>query len=130
MISDPLADFLTQVRNAVRAHKGEVIAPYSRLKSDVAHIFKNEGYVDEVELVSEGPKRYLKVRLKGRLHGRAITAIRRISRPGRRHYVNSREIPRVLGGLGTAVLSTSRGVLSDREARKQNVGGEVLCYIS
>jgi small subunit ribosomal protein S8 len=130
MTHDPLADFLTQVRNAARANKPEVISSFSRLKNDVAHLFKREGYVDDVQLVTEGKKQFIKVSLKHAAQARPITAIRRVSRPGRRHYISSREIPRVLGGLGTAIISTSRGVMTDHDARKQSVGGEVLCYIS
>ncbi len=129
MVTDPIADFLTSVRNAARAGKVEIRVPHSRIKSDIAHVFKNEGYLREVELVKEGNKRWLRLELKVDAAKRAITGIRRVSRPGLRRYVEARGIPRVLGGLGVSVISTSRGVMSGREARKENVGGEVLCYI-
>ena len=129
MLTDPIADFLTQLRNAVRAGKAEMTCPYSRLKSDIAHIFKDEGYVRGAELVRNEGKSWLRVELKSGGRQRAIEGIRRISRPGLRRYVGASEVPRVLGGLGTAVLSTPKGVMTGTEARRQNVGGEVLCYI-
>jgi small subunit ribosomal protein S8 len=129
MLTDPIADFLTQMRNAVRAGKVEMTCPYSRLKSDIAHIFKDEGYVRGAELVRKENKNFLRVELKSGGRQRAIEGIRRISRPGLRRYVGACEVPRVLGGLGTAVISTPKGVMTGSEARRQNVGGEVLCYI-
>ncbi|MEZ5405369.1 MAG: 30S ribosomal protein S8 [Verrucomicrobiia bacterium] len=130
MVTDPVADFLTQLRNAARANKSEVIAPYSNLKNDIAKIFKQEGYLQDVEVVKKGNKADLKVTLKTSSRRGPITQIIRISKPGRRRYVGSQEIPKVLGGLGVAVVSTSRGIMSGHEARKQKVGGELLCYIA
>ena len=130
MVTDPVADFLTQLRNAARAHKEEVVAPYSKLKNDVALIFKREGYLQEVEKLQEGQKAHLKVTLKKASRRGPITQIIRISKPGYRRYVGAKEIPKVLGGLGVAVLSTSHGIMSGHEARKQNIGGELLCYIA
>ncbi|MBX7158072.1 MAG: 30S ribosomal protein S8 [Verrucomicrobiae bacterium] len=130
MVTDPVADFLTQLRNAARANKSEVIAPYSNLKNDIAKIFKQEGYLQEVEVLKKGNKADLKITLKTSSRRGPITQIIRISKPGRRRYVGSQEIPKVLGGLGVAVVSTSRGIMSGHEARKQKVGGELLCYIA
>jgi small subunit ribosomal protein S8 len=130
MVTDPVADFLTQLRNAARANKSEVISPYSNLKNDIAKIFKQEGYLQEVEVVKNGNKSDLKITLKTAARRGPITQIIRISKPGRRRYVGSQEIPKVLGGLGVAIVSTSRGVMSGHEARKQKVGGELLCYIA
>ena len=133
MQSDPLADFLTCIRNAARASKSEVRVPWSRMRSDVAHILKNEGYVLEVEKVSDkeakAGKPELRVKLRGTGKTRAITQITRISKPGRRQYVGADEIPRVLGGLGIAVVSTPRGVMAGHQAKKQNLGGELLLTV-
>lgn len=130
MQTDPLADFLTTIRNASNASKAECSTPYSRMKSDVAHVLKSEGYIEEVELNKDGARQSIKVTLKGRTAGvKPIRGIRRISKPGLRRYVGATEIPKVLGGLGCAVLSTPKGVLSGQEAKKQNVGGELLLYI-
>ena len=130
MVTDPVANFLTQLRNAARANKSEVVAPYSKLKNDIALIFKREGYVQEIEVLKDGSKFSLKVTLKNSSRRGPITQIIRISKPGYRRYVGAQEIPKVLGGLGVSVLSTSRGVMSGHEAKKQNIGGELLCYIS
>ena len=130
MQTDPLADFLTQIRNALRARKAEVRAPYSKMKAAVAEILKKDGYIEDFSLTKENDRPMLAIQLKyGPKHERAILGLRRISTPGRRRYVGARDIPRVLSGLGIAILSTSRGVLSGHEARKQNVGGELLAYV-
>jgi small subunit ribosomal protein S8 len=134
MQTDPLADFLTTIRNAARASKSEILVPWSRMRSDVAHILKNEGYVTEVEKVADkdakkGGKPTLRVKLRGTGKTRAITQITRISKPGRRQYVGSQEIPRVLGGMGIAVVSTPRGVMAGHQAKKQNLGGELLLTV-
>jgi small subunit ribosomal protein S8 len=130
MQTDPLADFLTQIRNATAASKQECVTSYSRLKSDVAHVLKQEGYIQDFELTKDGARQSLKVILKGRINGlKPIRGIRRVSKPGLRRYVGVSEIPKVLGGLGCAVLSTPKGVLSGQEAKKQNVGGELLLVI-
>ena len=132
MQTDPLADFLTTIRNASRSSKIEINVPWSRMRSDVAHVLKNEGYVLEVEKVtdkaSEG-KPVLRVKLRGLGKSRSITQITRISKPGRRQYVGSQEIPRVLGGMGIAVVSTPRGVMAGHQAKKQNLGGELLLTV-
>jgi len=133
MQTDPLADFLTTIRNAARASKSEIRVPWSRMRSDVAHILKNEGYVLEVEKVTDDKakagKPELRVKLRGQGKTRAITQITRISKPGRRQYVGSQEIPRVLGGMGISVVSTPRGVMAGHQAKKQNLGGELLLTV-
>jgi small subunit ribosomal protein S8 len=133
MQTDPLADFLTIIRNASRASKSEIRVPWSRMRSDVAHILKNEGYALEVEKVSDekskAGKPELRVKLRGQGKTRAITQITRISKPGRRQYVGSQEIPRVLGGMGISVISTPRGVMAGHQAKKQNLGGELLLTV-
>ncbi|MCZ7639208.1 MAG: 30S ribosomal protein S8 [Verrucomicrobia bacterium] len=127
-MTDPIADFLTRLRNANRALLPSVELPHSRLKEGIARILLREGYLADCTV--EGNK-LKKLRLKLKYQGRqgVITGLRRVSRPGLRHYANVGQIPRVLGGLGVAVLSTSRGVMTGTEARKQNLGGEVLCYV-
>ena len=132
MQTDPLADFLTIIRNASRSSKSEVVVPWSRMRSDVAHVLKNEGYLLEVEKVSDRAavgKPQLRVTLRGQGRSRSITAITRISKPGRRQYVGSKEIPRVLGGMGISVVSTPRGVMAGHQAKKQNLGGELLLTV-
>ena len=133
MQTDPLADFLTCIRNAARASKSEVRVPWSRMRSDVAHILKNEGYVTDVEKVNDekakAGKPELLVKLRGQGKTRAITQITRISKPGRRQYVGADEIPRVLGGMGISVVSTPRGVMAGHQAKKQNLGGELLLTV-
>ena len=132
MQTDPLGDFLTTIRNASRASKSEIRVPWSRMRSDVAHILKNEGYLIEVEKVSEkatAGKPELRLKLRGAGKSRAITQITRVSKPGRRQYVGAREIPRVLGGMGISVVSTPRGVMAGHQAKKQNLGGELLLTV-
>jgi len=132
MQTDPLADFLTTIRNAARAAKSEVLVPWSRMRSDVAHILKNEGYVLEVEKVSDKEskaKSVLRLKLRGIGKSRSIHQITRISKPGRRQYVGAKEIPRVLGGMGISVVSTPRGVMAGHQAKKQNLGGELLLTV-
>ncbi len=128
-MNDPIADMLTRLRNATASRKSELSMPYSKLKSEVAKILKKEGYITDYELDTKGTHPELKIRTKFVNKTSAIAGLKRVSRPGLRRYVGAGEIPRVLGGMGIAVLSTPRGVLSGHEARKQNVGGEVLAYI-
>jgi small subunit ribosomal protein S8 len=131
MQSDPLADFLSSLRNASLAGKATILVPSSRLKFDVAKVLQREGYLSDVEVLTENKaKPVLKIGLKGTGRAGAIQQIARVSRPGRRVYAGSAEIPRVLGGLGVAVVSTSRGVMAGHQARKQKLGGEVLLTIS
>ena len=128
MNTDPIADFLTRLRNASRARKADLLVPYSRMKADIASILKKEGYVSDFEVKSEG-RPQLRVVTKFADKTPAITGLKRVSRPGLRRYVGADDIPRVLGGMGISILSTPRGVLSGREARRQKVGGELLAYV-
>ncbi|HRT04486.1 MAG TPA: 30S ribosomal protein S8 [Kiritimatiellia bacterium] len=128
--TDPIADMLTRIRNASRAGLPAAEMGHSRLKAEIARILKKEGYVADVAESDDAGKKRLRVVLKyGYDEKPIIQQIRRVSRPGLRRYVAAADVPRVRGGLGTAVLSTSRGIMSDREARAAHVGGEVLCQI-
>ena len=128
-VTDPIADFLTRVRNGARAQKQEVLIPYSKIKAEIARIFKEEGYISDYSVDTSGAHPRIKVINKLVDRSSAIAGLKRVSRPGLRRYVGAEEIPRVLGGMGVAILSTSRGILSGREARKQKVGGELLAYV-
>ena len=128
-VTDPIADFLARVRNGVRAQKPEVLIPYSKIKAEIARIFKEEGYISGYSVDTSGAHPQIKVVNKLVDRSSAIAGLKRVSRPGLRRYVGADEIPRVLGGMGLAILSTSRGILSGREARKQKVGGELLAYV-
>ena len=128
-LTDPIADFLTRIRNGARAQKPEVLVPYSRIKAEIARILKDEGYITDYTIDTSGAHPRIKITNKLANRSSAITGLRRVSRPGLRRYVGADEIPRVLGGMGLAILSTSRGVLSGRDARKQKLGGELLAYI-
>ncbi|MDI3525254.1 MAG: small subunit ribosomal protein [Candidatus Atribacteria bacterium] len=129
--TDPIADMLTRIRNALKARKGSVSIPASKLKIEIARIMKQEGYIEDYKVTdSDGPKRDLIIFLKyGPNRERVINGLRRISKPGLRVYVGKDEIPILLGGMGTVVVSTSKGVLTGKEARRLGVGGEVICYI-
>ncbi|GAB3295650.1 30S ribosomal protein S8 [Epidermidibacterium keratini] len=129
-MTDPIADMLTRVRNANSAYHDQVSMPHSKLKTHIAEILKQEGYIAAYE-VSEGEKgKVLNIELKyGPNRERSIAGVRRISKPGLRVYARSTELPKVLGGLGIAIISTSSGLLTDRQAGKQRVGGEVLAYV-
>jgi small subunit ribosomal protein S8 len=128
-LSDPIANMLTNLRNAIRAYKETVDVPSSRLSGKILEIFKGDGYIDDYRLLKTNAQGTYRIYLKYENKKSAISGLRRISRPGLRVYADKETLPRVLRGLGTAVVSTSRGVLSDREARKLKVGGEVLCFI-
>jgi small subunit ribosomal protein S8 len=130
MMTDPIADMLTRIRNGALARHDRVEMPHSRLKEHVAGVMKSEGYVDDVR-VSEGedPKTLTVVLRYGRDRQSAIDGLRRVSTPGRRVYVRHDRIARVVSGMGISILSTSRGVMTDREARRQRVGGELLCEV-
>ena len=128
-VTDPIADLLARVRNAAAAGKHEMFVPYSKMKNEIVRILKDEGYITEFWLDTEGAHPRIKITNKIANRTSAITGLKRVSRPGLRRYVGAQEIPRVLGGMGVAILSTSRGVMSGREAKKQNVGGELLAYI-
>ncbi len=135
MIVDPIADMLARIKNAQLSRKDEVYIPYSKLKEKIAEILKKEGYIEDY-VVSEkdkkGNQETLIIKLKyldDRNRKPAIMGLRRVSKPGRRIYVGVNEIPYVRKGLGTAILSTNKGILTDAEARKERVGGEILCYV-
>ena len=132
MVTDPIADMLTRIRNATMRRSRVVVMPASKLKTEVARVLKEEGFIDSYTLVQskDSPQPALRVRLRyDQNKAPVITALKRVSRPGRRTYVNRSEIPWVLSGLGVAVLSTPRGVMTGQQARKLGVGGEVLCHI-
>jgi len=127
-MTDPISDMLTRIRNAGRALRPVVAVPHSRVKENIAHILKQEGYVVGVAVEGKIP-RTINIKLKYQGKKNVIEGLRRISRPGLRHYVGTAEIPRVLGGLGVAVVSTSEGVMTGVQAKEKNLGGELLCYI-
>ncbi|MGC3988185.1 MAG: 30S ribosomal protein S8 [Chthoniobacteraceae bacterium] len=128
-LSDPIADFLTRLRNASRVSKVDVEVPYSKIKAELARILKEEGYITDFEVATEGVVPQIKITNKIVNRTPAITGLKRVSKPGLRRYVGATEVPRVLGGMGIAILSTPRGLLTGRDAKKQNVGGELLAYV-
>jgi small subunit ribosomal protein S8 len=127
-MTDPISDMLTRLRNAGRALRPTVEMPHSRVKENVAHILKREGYITDVAVDGAAVKT-IKIRMKYQGKKSVIEGLKRISRPGLRKYVGATEIPRVLGGLGVALISTPEGVMTGNQARKKNLGGEVLCYV-
>lgn len=130
VVTDPIADMLTRIRNALVAQKAIVEMPASKMKKSIAQILLEEGYIRGYDVVDDGLQGVLKITLKyGPDRQKAIAGLKRISRPGLRVYAKRDEIPKVLGGLGVAIVSTSKGVMTDRKARKEAVGGEVLAYI-
>ena len=129
-MTDPIADFLTRLRNANSAYHDEVKLPHSKLKANIAEILKREGYIADFRTEDAAVGKTLVVDLKyGPSRERSLAGIRRVSKPGLRVYARSQELPKVLGGLGVAIISTSQGLLTDRQARKRGVGGEVLAYV-
>jgi small subunit ribosomal protein S8 len=132
-MTDPIADFLARIRNGIRARKHNVECPRSSIKLRIAEILRDEGFVQAVSTVEDKKQGVMKLELRydGRPSeaGCAITGIRRVSRPGQRHYVPAKQVPKVRNGLGIAIISTSQGVMTDREARHKGVGGEVLCEV-
>jgi len=128
-LSDPIADFLTRLRNASRVSKVDIEVPYSKIKAELARILKEEGYISNFEVATEGSVPSIKITNKIVNRTPAITGLKRVSKPGLRRYVGATEVPRVLGGMGIAILSTPRGLLTGRDAKKQNVGGELLAYV-
>ncbi|MGH2596550.1 MAG: 30S ribosomal protein S8 [Actinomycetota bacterium] len=129
-ISDPVADLLTRIRNANLAYKDELIAPISKLAESILRILNQEGYIDGYEREGEGVEQAFRIRLKyGKQRQRTISGIKRISTPGRRVYAQRDKLPRVLGGLGVAIVSTSQGVMTDRDASKKGIGGEILAFV-
>lgn len=130
VITDTIADMLTRIRNANAARHDHVEVPASRLKLEIARLLKEEGFIAEAQRLDRGPQGVLRITLRyGPRREPILTGIRRVSRPGLRIYTQRAEIPRVRGGLGMAILSTSRGLMTDRQARRQGVGGEVIAYV-
>ena len=129
-MTDPIADMLTRVRNASSAMHDEVFIPSSKLKENIAKILVDEGYVDSYEIATDEGHPTMRITLRySEERERVISGIRRISKPGRRVYRGAQELPRVLGGLGVAIISTSQGLMTDKQARRAKVGGEVLAYV-
>ena len=130
-MSDPIADMLTRIRNANTAKHDTVDVPASKMKIAIADILLNEGYITKYDIVEDGNFKTIRITLKYGVdkNEKVISGLKRISKPGLRVYANSEELPRVFGGLGTAIISTNQGVITDKEARKLKIGGEVLCFI-
>ena len=131
MNTDTIADFLTRIRNAIRANKRIVEIPASNIKKEITKVLHDKGFITNYKFEDNGPQGTIKIALKynSRTNLSAIEKISRISKPGLRKYVNSENLPRVINGLGIAILSTSKGVITDKEARKLKIGGELLCYV-
>ncbi len=129
MLSDPISDLLCRLRNAARAQHTDVLIPHSRLKMSIAEVLKREGYLTEVAMEGATVKKQIRVKLKYAGKKSVIEGLRRLSSPGRRVYAKADAIPKVRGGLGVVVISTSLGVVTDREARRKNLGGELLCSV-
>ena len=129
-MTDPIADFLTRIRNGILANKVDVVCPKSKIKLKLAEILKDEGFVDAVSKSDDSVQGSIAVTLRyDNRHNSAITGIKRISKPGQRRYVGASDLPKVRNGLGVAILSTSKGLMTDRKARELGVGGEVLCEV-
>jgi len=128
-VTDPIADMLTRIRNAIMANHDYVLVPSSKIKLSIIKIFGEEGFIDRYEVLKGKPQPMIKVHLKYKDGQSAILGLERVSKPGLRVYVEGREIPRVYGGLGIAILSTSKGIMTGQEAWRQHVGGEILCYV-
>ena len=128
-LTDPIADMLTRIRNANSAKHVSVKIPFSKMKEGIANILKNEGYIKDFEIKEDGSKKDVIVALKYVDGENVIKGLKRISKPGRRVYSGVEDLPKVLGGLGIAIVSTPKGVITDKECRKHSVGGEVLCYV-
>lgn len=130
MMTDPIADMLTRIRNGNNVKHESVDIPASNMKKEIAQILLDEGFIKGFDVIEDGKQGIIRIELKYGNHGeKVIGGIKRISKPGLRVYVKSDEIPRVLGGLGIAILSTSKGIMTDKNARKEGTGGEVLCYV-
>ena len=128
-MTDPIADMLTRIRNANQAKHLSVTMPASRLKLEILNVLKNEGYISEYEKVEDGKQGVIKVTLKYNNKERVIQGLKKISKPGLRVYAKSSELPKVLNGLGIAIISTSNGIMTDREARQKKLGGEVIAFV-
>ena len=133
MMTDPIADMLTRIRNMLMVQKSNVLVPYSNMKVEIARILKEEGYIEDFTVGDETPVRMINITLKyygpRRTRRPVITNLRRISKPGRRVYCGRKELPRVLSGMGIAIVTTPKGVMTAQQARRDRVGGEVLCYV-
>ncbi len=128
-MTDPIADFLTRIRNAAIAHHKLVDVPASKMKEGLAGILKDQGFIHDYKRVEEGPQGAIRIALRYVNGESSMLGLKRVSRPGLRRYAAATEIPRVKNGLGIAIISTSQGLMTDKEARNRNIGGEVLCYI-
>ena len=129
-MTDPIADLLTRIRNALAAKHEETIIPLSKIKVEILRVLKEEGYIEDYEIIPAGVQGAIKVTLRYTSENKAIIQrVMRISKPGRREYSDLKTMPRVMRGLGIAIISTSKGILTDRQARREKVGGEVLCYV-
>jgi len=130
VMTDPVADFITRIRNANMVYHDKVEAPASRMKRAIAEILREEGFIRDYEYIEDGKQGVLRVYMKySSGKDRVITGLKRISKPGLRVYTRKDSIPKVLGGLGIAIISTSKGIMTDKKARQQNLGGEVVCYV-
>lgn len=130
VMTDPIADFLTRIRNANMVYMDKVEIPASKTKKGLAEILKEEGFIKDVEYIEDGKQGVIRVYLKyGANREKVINGLKRISKPGLRVYAGKDELPKVLGGLGVAIISTSKGLMVDRKARKEGLGGEVICYV-
>ena len=129
-MTDPISDMLTRMRNALNAKQTFVIVPFSKFKMEILNTMKKSGYIDDVKEIGESPEKIMKIKLKYSNSGKSvISGLKKISKPGRRIYANQNSLPVVLGGLGVAVVSTPQGVMTNIEAKKKNIGGEVICEI-
>ncbi|MCS6789415.1 MAG: 30S ribosomal protein S8 [Bacteroidia bacterium] len=127
---DTIGDFLTHLRNAYRAHKSVIAVQASFVRNEIARILKEQGYIEDYQVVEENRKQYLRVLLRyGQRQQPALREIRRVSKPGRRLYASAVKLPEVANGLGITIISTSKGIMTDKEARRQNLGGEILCFV-
>ncbi len=129
-MSDPIADMLTRIRNAQKVLKTSVVLPFSNFKASIAKVLKEEGYIEDFSVLENGGKPNLDIQLKYYMGSPVIDKLKRVSRPGLRSYKASTDLPRVVDGLGVAIISTSKGVMTDRAARAAGIGGEVVCYVS
>ena len=129
-ITDPIADLLTRIRNANSAKHNSVDVPASNMKKAIVEILKNEGYIKEYQIIEDGKQGVIRITLKyGPSNEKVISGLKRVSKPGLRYYASAEELPRVLKGLGIAIVSTSKGIMTDKEARKAHIGGEVLAFV-
>jgi len=128
-VTDPIADMLTRIRNAIMARHDSVLIPASKIKLSIARILKDEGFITDYTVLKGKPQRVIKILLKYIDNQPSLLGLERVSKPGLRVYVGRREIPRVYGGLGIAILSTSKGILTEQEAWRRGLGGELLCYV-